>query len=45
MQGGLIGLLLSSPTYGIYNTEADPTRLLGWLLAWSLRRWLLARYP
>ena len=27
----LIGLLLSSPTYGIYNTEADPTRLLGWV--------------
>jgi len=27
----LIGLMLSSPTYGIYNTNADPYRPLGWI--------------
>jgi AAA family ATP:ADP antiporter len=27
----IIGLMLSSPTYGIYNTVADPYRPLGWI--------------
>mmetsp|Transcript_42672 Transcript_42672/g.72662 ORF Transcript_42672/g.72662 Transcript_42672/m.72662 type:complete len:503 (-) Transcript_42672:295-1803(-) len=27
----IIGLMLMHPTYGIYNTEADPSRLLGWV--------------
>jgi len=26
-----IGLALMHPVYGIYNTEADPSRLLGWV--------------
>jgi len=26
-----IGLMLMHPTYGIYNTDADPSRLLGWV--------------
>jgi AAA family ATP:ADP antiporter len=27
----MIGAALMHPVYGIYNTEADPTRLLGWV--------------